>query len=85
MAESKIDNGGPAFARAAAETSICGNYDQEGMSLRDYFAGQALTGMGTWAPLEQAEWSNRDMVQKMRAEWAYEQADAMIAARKAGA
>lgn len=78
--DEKIDNGGPAFAAGAANEHT--GWTQEGMSLRDYFAAHALTGMGTWPPLDHSEWSNRDLVQKMRAEWAYEQADAMIAARK---
>ena len=37
-----IDDGGPAFPRPAVEYR-CG--PQEGMSLRDWFAGQALAGM----------------------------------------
>lgn len=32
--------GGPAFPRAASEL----NYDSEGMTLRQYYAGQALIG-----------------------------------------
>lgn len=46
MTDSKhIDDGGPAFARAGAETSIGGNYEQDGMSLRQWYAGQALPGL----------------------------------------
>jgi hypothetical protein len=52
-----------------------------GMTLRDYFAGQALIGMGTWAPLNAAEWQERETVQQVRAQWAYEQADEMLLAR----
>lgn len=33
-----IKTGGPAFPRPMAETSLGGNYEQDGMDLRDYFA-----------------------------------------------
>ena len=44
------ETGGPAFAAAVppTETQVCGIFDgvfQEGMTLRDYFAGCALIGM----------------------------------------
>jgi hypothetical protein len=50
-----------------------------GMTLRDYFAGQALVAMGTWAPGNSL--SDPEKVRQARAEWAYAQADAMLAAR----
>jgi len=37
---SEINDGGPAFPRAEWESS-----EDDGMSLRDWFAGQALMGM----------------------------------------
>lgn len=43
----KKNDGGPAFPRAAfgaPETGML-NHEQDGMSLRDYFAGQALAGL----------------------------------------
>lgn len=40
MSEKK-DNGGPAFACADGDT----NYPQTGMSLRQWYAGRALTGL----------------------------------------
>lgn len=40
-----INTGGPAFPRPQAETSQGGNFEQDGMTLRDWFAGQALSGM----------------------------------------
>ncbi len=83
MAENKIDDGGSAFPFEGGENN--GISPEGGMTLRDWFAGQCLVAMGTWAPVEPAEWPHRDVVQKMRAEFAYEQADAMIAARKGGA
>lgn len=70
MAE--IETGGQAFPRPMAETSIGGNIDQEGMTLRDYFAGQALAGRN---------------VQRIYKSWSdmatdcYEVADAMLLAR----
>lgn len=64
-----IDNGGPAFAAAT-----CGDW-QVGMSLRDWFAGQAIIGI---LPISVG---NLD-APKQLAVAAYEMADAMIAARK---
>lgn len=57
-----INTGGPAFPAGA----------HFGMTLRDYFAGQALAGMNA-----------SEMHAKKMAEWAYETADAMLAAREA--
>lgn len=58
----KIEDGGPAFP--------LNNGRQEGMSLRDYFAGQALSGLCAHAgfPMD---------VEELAGE-AYELADAMI-------
>jgi hypothetical protein len=42
------DDGGPAFARAGCqwtEDHGDGAWSQDGMSLRDYFAGQCIQGM----------------------------------------
>ena len=63
---SKINDGGPAFP--------CEWDTQLGMSLRDYFAGQALMGFmaNTNRPL---------MYSQDDADWAYTIADAMIKAR----
>lgn len=51
-----------------------------GMSLRDYFAGQALSGMGSWAPQRFTNLNHEDTI-RARAEWAYQQADAMLFVR----
>jgi hypothetical protein len=63
------ETGGPAFPRAAfASSSATGafsNIPSEGMTLRDWFAGQALT-------------------LNVKAEAAYEIADAMLKARGGG-
>jgi hypothetical protein len=67
----KIDDGGTAFPS--------GLYN--GMTLRDYFAGQALISMGAWTP-QFISFLDTDEALNARAEWAYRQADAMIAASK---
>lgn len=68
----KKDDGGPAFPEAIAISPTGGVYPGfGGMSLRDYFAGQALTG----AALD--DWGDPSAAAK----WAYAVADAMIAAR----
>ena len=59
-----------------------------GMTLRDWFAGQALIGIGTAtvtpakAPYYHNPSLDDDKVLHDRAIWAYRQADAMIKARK---
>lgn len=58
-----INNGGPAFPTR--------DYDP-GMTLRDYFAGQALAN-------SYSQDANND---KLVAKWAYQVADAMLEARK---
>lgn len=62
-----IIDGGPAFAAQGPDRYA----QQTGMSLRDWFAGQALTTMRL------GEYDSRGL-----AEHAYSIADAMIAARK---
>lgn len=72
MAEnSKIDNGGPAFpSRFLPEPGI---FTYPGMSLRDWFAGQALQG---------ARWEDGTIMYPVRAaQYAYQLADAMLAER----
>lgn len=63
-----------------------GNHEQggdyvPGMSLRDYFAGQALAGIGTWTPEHGGGVLSTSAAMQARALWAYEQADAMLAER----
>ena len=64
-----IEDGGSAFPEP-------GNAQCGGMSLRDYFAAKAMQGW-TANPLP-----NDSSIQEV-AEWAYRQADAMLAARSA--
>lgn len=69
----KIDDGGPAFP---LHPGVLPDWDgQNGMSLRDWFAGLALAN----------QYTQHDCDPHKVAEWAYHIADAMIAARKAGA
>ena len=74
------DNGGPAFPARPDEHFHGGMMitAHHGMSLRDWFAGQALAGMGMWSP------SSASIVpdQLQRAVWAYAQADIMLEVRK---
>lgn len=65
------DDGGPAFGHGDPTNGGC-----SGMSLRDWFAGQALQGIGVWSPV--GPMLNDLRAIESRAEWAYAQADAMI-------
>lgn len=71
--ESKIDDGGQAFPVPADDKA--GWHSQEGMSLRDWFAGLAMQGFC-------AHPDNWGLTPKTMGKTAYEIADAMIAARK---
>lgn len=74
MTDNEVKNP-PAFPMGNPEQ---GGYD--GMTLRDYFAGQALAGMGVFMPSENGHITG-PVGAKLRAEWAYMQADAMLKAR----
>ncbi len=67
-----IRDGGPAFPRPLGEGGGEWNDGQEGMSLRDYFAGHALAGLVGGLVRAKAD----DL-----AEQAYELADALLAHR----
>lgn len=70
----EVNNGGPAFPVPGEETRM---FDY-GMSLRDWFAGQAMAGFSsTLSGVEHIHWS------KLASD-AYTAADAMLAARKGG-
>lgn len=98
----KIEDGGLAFPGTRCEqvgtVADFGFTDDEsptyvdvhhsGMSLRDWFAGQALAGMtGVWLYQEREGFTAEEQVKgiKAMAKYSYHIADAMIAARKAGA
>ena len=65
-------DGGPAFAKVCDEHFHDG---QTGMSLRDYFAGQAITG----AALNRA--GRSEFISRKTAYYAYQVADLMLAQR----
>lgn len=56
-----------------------------GMTMRDYFAAQALASIGTWMPEHGGGNLATVRAQMARATWAYDQADAMLKARAIGA
>jgi len=66
------DNGGPAFPLQSIGPDCAPGY--AGMTLRDYFAGQVIAGAGAF-------WLEKSATDAMIAAWAYETADAMLAAR----
>lgn len=68
MMSEKINDGGPAFP---------GYHLAPGMTLRDYFAGQALQGLCADSELS--------TTQQRMAKWCFEVADAMLAERAKGA
>lgn len=74
------ENGGPAFPSSynsfASGGSGGGGYSNQGMSLRDYFAAQAMTAI--MSSKELYEYMTTEMI----ASEAYEQADAMLEERK---
>ena len=78
----KIDDGGPAFAHSGNDS--CPR--QQGMTLRDWFAWQALAG---WTETHHSQafamYKTREYGPQGMAMVAYQIADAMLAARKAGA
>lgn len=72
----KIKDGGAAFPRSDAGYSET----QDGMTLRDFFAGNALQGM--LACSREGDAHQAWLSPSAASEWAYQQADAMIAERE---
>lgn len=70
--QKKIDTGGYAFAHAGSECSV----EQEGMSLRDWLAGQCLSSKGVFYDSLAGRYEYAET-----AAHAYKMADAMIAER----
>ena len=77
---SAINDGGPAFPCPVEfdPNNQLVSHGSFGMTLRDYFAGQALVGMS--AHKDSSKWEMHEITAD-----AYAYADAMIAARKGGA
>jgi hypothetical protein len=76
-----INDGGPAFPELPSYNTPPGTISintKPGMSLRDWFAGQALAGM-----LGCPERQYFEAKTTVLADWSYQAADAMLAARKA--
>jgi hypothetical protein len=70
MSNQNIRNGGDAFP-----VSTQSNITFRGMTLRDWFAGQALAGISA------SQGDGYSLSPQNEAEWAYQRADAMIAVR----
>ena len=71
-------NGGPAFPSVLYSHERAENWSTDGMSLRDYFAGQALLGIlsgpASRERVPMTEWFDAPPI-------AYQLADAMLSAR----
>jgi hypothetical protein len=74
MSNQDIRNGGAAFPFAANDVSNM-KMQAQGMTLRDWFAGQALAGISA------SQGDGYSLSPQNEAEWAYQRADAMIAVR----
>ncbi len=72
-----FDDGGPAFPtkREALDPRATGWHMEDGMTLRDWLAGQALTSMNY-------DWFDSSNRNQEMAQESYNIADAMLAARK---
>ncbi|WP_202020908.1 hypothetical protein [Pseudomonas sp. ADAK18] len=75
-----IDDGGSAFPATEANYHN-ENMRGEGMSLRDYFAAKAVSGLIAGSMADGSTWE--DGAAELVAEAAYRAADAMLAARSA--
>lgn len=73
------NNGGPAFPTEPRGPIYGGKHD--GMTLRDWFAGQALAGLVTMKVLHEIARKSGVGSETVTAQAAYEYADAMIKER----
>lgn len=82
---SSADTGGPAFPRPASPAHQHGMHDpQKGMTLRDYFAGQAIAGILANPDISASAARCNVSTEEFRedtAAAAYAMADAMLKAR----
>ena len=82
---SSINDGGPAFPRTKSTgylgSSVAEIISVGGMSLRDYFAGQAMQAIISKHPPTE-EVSGINEIDRQTARGAYEYADAMLKARE---
>jgi hypothetical protein len=76
-------DGGPAFPEVPGPEN--GYENRPGMSLRDYFAGQALQGFVSSPNIYWPDGCSDAEVDRLFAQKSYEMADVMLAARKGGA
>lgn len=74
-----IDDGGPVYP-VVRHQAFGGPEFYPSLSIRDYFAGQALAGLLGWSPAE----CDDQYKAETAASIAYRMADAMIAIRKKG-
>lgn len=86
MSELKFKDAGPAFPTDSEHQNGPNTYHFEGMSLRDYFAGQALIGLATGYQTaavinKEKEFGGIDIAEMLSA-LAYAHADAMLAERE---
>lgn len=79
-------DGGPAFPMIVWKSpdGLLAMPSAPGMSLRDWFAGQALVSMGTWVPARKDGTypGSQKEILNLKSRWSYEMADAMLAARE---
>lgn len=73
-----VDNGGPAFPHPGGASDYTVQVSHMGMSLRDWFAGQAMVGWCRAVGLDGAEF---DKLAPETVQRAYKIADAMLAER----
>jgi hypothetical protein len=87
VSDKKINDGGPAFPTLDGRDGAGGPeyFSHEGMTLRDWFAGQALAAIVSKSPYGTVKHTGTPCETKNQAaRGAYMYADAMLAVRKGG-
>jgi hypothetical protein len=81
-----ISNGGSAFPRTTFVTPEQDHIGNDGMTLRDWFAGQIASGVSSSMMSDIAELSRKHGMNGVQgfASYCYQTADAMIAEREKG-